>query len=93
MIEASGGFGFKQKPLYRVVLPRPLGMDNLQRHLPTQHGIPGQIDLGHATGTQGSDDPIVIDHVLGLEAWFSRSCTRRVFRPIFGRLLTMAPAL
>ena len=45
---------------------------NLQRDVAVEGGIPGEVDLAPAAVTQGSDDAVVGDEVVGLKGFGHR---------------------
>ena len=70
VIERGSGFGLPDEALHPITIRRDVGRQNLQRHVPIELRILGQIHFAHAAGTERGDDPVVFERTVDHEgAW------------------------
>ena len=61
MHQCRGGLGFHVEAADIGVVFRQLALEHLERDLPAQRLLLGQIDIGHAAAAQPAQQPIVAD--------------------------------
>ncbi len=64
--EVGGGLCLAAEALDEVAVGRQFGEEDLERDLPVEHEVVGQVDLGHATSRQVAQDLVPSAEHLGL---------------------------